>query len=72
MIKSTLTTEAQTTIPKPIRSALGLKPGNEIVYEVLDDDRVILSRATAPPVEDPFATFEEWEGPADREAYADL
>lgn len=72
MIKSRVTTKVRTTIPQPIRSALGLKPGDEIVYEVLDGERVVIRRATAPPVEDPVATFQEWAGAADREAYADL
>lgn len=71
MIKSKLTTKSQTTIPKPVRTALGLEPGDEVVYRI-EGDRVILRKAGAEPVEDPFATFEEWAGEADRKAYADL
>jgi antitoxin PrlF len=72
MIKSTLTGRAQTTIPKPVRSALRLKVGDEIVYEIVDGERVVLTRAASDPTDDPFATFAEWDGTADRKAYADL
>jgi antitoxin PrlF len=72
LIKSTLTTKSQTTIPKPVRSALRLKPGDEIAYEIIEGRRVVLTRAEGEPAEDPFATFSEWDGPADRKAYAGL
>lgn len=72
MILSKLTSKAQTTIPKPIRAALQLQPGDELSYEILDG-RVILAKAqrrTAP--DDPFRTFDEWHSEADAKAYADL
>ena len=72
MIVSKLTSKAQTTIPKPIRAALELQPGDELSYEILDG-RVMLTkvqRGTTP--DDPFRTFEEWHSEADTTAYADL
>ena len=72
MIKSRLTSKAQTTVPQPVRTALGLRAGDEIAYEI-NDGRVILTKAAAPVgFEDPFAAFEEWNSDADREAYAKL
>lgn len=71
MIKSKLTTKSQTTIPQPVRVALDLEPGDEVAYEI-DGERVILRKAKSTPAEDPFATFSEWQGEADRDAYADL
>lgn len=75
MIRSRLTSKAQTTIPQPVRNALGLHAGDEVSYEI-DGDRVVLKRARKPAAQDqaddPFATFEEWHGEADRQAYADL
>jgi antitoxin PrlF len=71
VIKSKLTTKAQTTIPQPVRAALRLKEGDELAYEI-EADRVILTKATAALVDDPFATFSEWESDADRKAYAKL
>ena len=71
MIKSKLTTKAQTTIPQPVRAALRLKEGDELAYEI-ETDRVILTKATAALADDPFVTFSEWEGEADRKAYAKL
>ena len=72
MITSKLTSKAQTTIPQPIRAALRLREGDELVYEI-QGDRVVLSKAQ--PVrdgDDPFRTFGEWDSPADRKAYGGL
>ena len=69
MIISRVTSKAQTTIPRAVRAALGLREGDRVAYEI-DGDRVILTRAEA--AEDPFATFSEWAGEADTTAYANL
>jgi antitoxin PrlF len=71
MIKSKLTAKAQTTIPQPVREALRLRVGDEIVYQI-EGDKVVLSKAAADSAEDPFGTFGEWDSDADREAYGDL
>jgi antitoxin PrlF len=72
MITSRLTSKAQTTIPQPVRAALRLREGDEIVY-VIEEGRVVLTRAR-PDVagDDPFRAFAEWDGPADTKAYAGL
>lgn len=46
MPTSTLTTRGQTTVPKPIREALGLQPGDRVEF-TLQGDRVLLRRAGA-------------------------
>jgi antitoxin PrlF len=71
MITSKLTTKAQTTIPQPVRTALRLEPGDEIAY-VIEDGRVILTKAGRVDIEDPFGTFHEWHSEADMKAYARL
>ena len=72
VITSKLTTKAQTTIPQPVRAALHLEPGDELVYEI-DDQRVILTKArSAGKADDPFRTFREWSSEADAKAYAKL
>lgn len=71
MITSRLTTKAQTTIPQPVRAALKLREGDELAYEI-EGDRVILTKAQAAAVEDPFGTFHEWDSDADRKAYGKL
>ena len=72
MITSRLTTKAQTTIPQPIRNALRLKEGDELVYQI-EGERVILSKAPHRRAQDdPFHTFGEWDSAADRKAYANL
>lgn len=73
MITSKITSKAQTTIPQPVRTALHLKEGDAIVYTIEGDGRVVIARARSEPlVDDPFATFDEWDSEADRKAYADL
>jgi antitoxin PrlF len=71
MITSKLTAKAQTTIPQPVRAALRLKAGDELVY-VIEQGRAILTKAKAEPIDDPFGAFDEWSSDADRKAYAKL
>ena len=72
VIVSKLTSKAQTTIPQPIRRALGLQPGDELSYEIVDG-RVMLNKVQRrTTTDDPFRTFEEWRSEADARAYADL
>jgi len=71
LVTSKLTTNAQTTVPQVVRAALDLKEGDEIAYTIAND-HVILTKASRDTLHDPFATFEEWNGEADRRAYANL
>ena len=72
MITSKLTTKAQTTIPQPVRAALGLQAGDELIYEI-DDQRVILTKASrGGKTDDPSRTFHEWNSAADTKAYGTL
>jgi antitoxin PrlF len=72
MITSRLTSKAQTTIPQPVRSALKLREGDEIVYQI-EGERVVLTKARHDGVaEDPFGAFSEWNSEADRKAYGKL
>ncbi len=72
MIISKLTTKAQTTIPQPVRAALRLAPGDQLLYQI-DDQRVILTKARkGGKTDDPFRTFDEWSSEADTKAYAKL
>jgi antitoxin PrlF len=57
-------------LPKPVREALKLKPGDEFAFLIRDGDvRVIPAPAVG---EDPFACFTEWASEADRKGYAGL
>jgi antitoxin PrlF len=71
MIKSKLTSKAQTTIPMPVRTALRLVEGDELAYTI-DGDRVVLTKASREPADDPFASFNEWASDDDRRGYAEL
>jgi antitoxin PrlF len=71
MITSKVTSKAQTTIPQPVRKALGVKEGDAIAYSITGN-RVVLTKARTTPDENPFATFNEWDSEADRKAYGKL
>ncbi|MGO4389229.1 type II toxin-antitoxin system PrlF family antitoxin [Microvirga sp. 2YAF29] len=71
MPRSRIDRNGRTTIPQAVRTALDLKPADEIAYEI-EGRRVTLTKAGHPPAEDPFATFSEWDGEADARAYKDL
>lgn len=44
MSESGVTTKGQTTLPKAVRHALGLAPGDRLRYVILDDGQVRLMR----------------------------
>jgi antitoxin PrlF len=72
MITSKLTSKAQTTIPQPVRAALHLNEGDELVYQI-EENRVILTKASSSKAgDDPFRTFTEWSSAADKKAYGNL
>ena len=71
MTKSKLTSKAQTTIPLPVRNALRLAEGDELVYTI-EGNRVFLTKVSSEAADDLFATFNEWASEADRRGYADL
>lgn len=51
--ESSLTNRYQTTVPAPVRAALGLEKGDKIQYTILSGGQAVISRASA-PVEDPI------------------
>jgi antitoxin PrlF len=72
VITSKLTSKAPTTIPQPLRAALGLREGDGLAYNI-EAGRVVLTRARAEaPQQDPLPTFMEWNADADRAAYDGL
>lgn len=71
MITSRISSKAQTTVPQAVRNALGLREGDELAYDIRDG-QVTLTKARGVVLDDPFATFEEWDSEADRLAYGGL
>ncbi len=48
MVESTITSKGQTTLPKPVRDALGVGPGDRVRYIIIDDEvRIIPMRPIA-------------------------
>jgi antitoxin PrlF len=71
-VTSRLGVKSQTVVPKEVREALGIGPGDQIGYSI-QDGRVILTAIRRPLLQDdPFACFEEWASEADTEGYASL
>lgn len=68
---SRVSVKSQTVIPRAIRDLLGLKPGDVLRYRE-SKGGVLIDKAPAEGMDDPFATFTEWAGETDEEAYADL
>ncbi len=70
-----VTAKGQTTIPKEVRDALRVAPGDLIMWEVQPDGKAIVRRVQPLDLEYLRAlegTLSEWAGPADEEAYRDL
>jgi antitoxin PrlF len=56
-MSTTLTRKGQVTIPKPIRDALGLKPGNAVDFRITAEGQVVLAPAEAKKPESRFAAL---------------
>ena len=72
---SKLTSKNQTTIPAPVREALGLSAGDLLSFEIMAGGSVMVRKWT--PIDLEFAlavesTLSEWATPEDDEAYRDL
>ena len=71
---SRLTARSQTTIPRTVREALGLRPGDMIEYEI-EDETVRMRKQAALDVSylrALQATLSERDSPEDAAAYDDL
>jgi antitoxin PrlF len=70
-----VTAKGQTTIPKEVRRALQIAPGDLIIWEVAPDGRAVVRRVQPWDLEylrSLEATLSEWTSPADEEAYRDI
>jgi antitoxin PrlF len=54
---STVTVKGQVTIPKPVRDRLGVKPGDEVKFELDADGRVVVSKARGKAARSRFAAL---------------
>jgi antitoxin PrlF len=70
LLKSRLGAKSQTVLPKAVRQALNLQPGDEVGY-VVEHGRVELVKLRRGE-ENPFACFTEWQSEADTKGYASL
>lgn len=70
-----VTSKGQTTIPKEVREALRIEPGDHIVWSVEPDGAAVVRRARPWDLDYLAAvegTLSEWLSPADDEAYREL
>ena len=70
-----ITAKGQTTIPKEVRAALHVGPGDLIAWQVEDEGTATVRRVQPIDVEYLRAlegTLDEWAGAADEEAYRGL
>ena len=73
-VTSKLTSKYQATIPAAVRERLGLKAGDSVAFELVDDG---IRVSKAQPVDEEWTRFvlsglSEWDSPEDEEAYRDL
>ena len=67
MIQGRITAKSQTTIPRAVREALGVGPGDSVAYEIRKGE-VVMKRVTKLPKDmflANFSTFTEWSSEAD-------
>jgi antitoxin PrlF len=67
MIQGRITAKSQTTIPRAVRAALGVGPGDSVSYEIRGKE-VIMKRIAPPPKDlflNNFSSFTEWSSEAD-------
>jgi len=70
-----VTAKGQTTIPRQVREALQVKPGDLIAWAIGEDGRVEVRRVQPADLEYLRAveeTLSEWNSPEDGDAYRDL
>jgi antitoxin PrlF len=68
---SKITSKSQTVIPREVRDALRLKPGDRLRYAITNKG-ILIDRAETALEDDPFAVFTEWNSEADEKAYGNL
>ena len=70
-----LTSKYQATIPKKIRQCLHLESGDEILYELLPDNTVMVRKTSPLDLEylrSLNSTMNEWESDDDEQSYKNL
>ncbi len=75
LVSSKLTSKFRATVPKEIRDALRLTSKDQIVYEILEDNTVIVRKASS--LDKSYLkgldhTLNEWNSDDDEKAYKDL
>ena len=73
--KATVTSKFQATIPKAIRNILHIKEHDVVIYQVTDDHKVLLRKASPFDLDYLKAlqyTLTEWESEDDEKAYKNL
>jgi AbrB family looped-hinge helix DNA binding protein len=75
LLSSKLTSKFQATVPKKVRDTLALTSKDQIIYEILEDNTVIIRKAS--PLDKAYLkgldqTLSEWNSDDDEKAYKDL
>lgn len=71
MARTTLRDKGQLTLPREIRDALHVDPGDEIVFEVIGEDTVVVRGMKMIPADQAWFWTESWLA-GEREASEDI
>jgi AbrB family looped-hinge helix DNA binding protein len=66
---SVVTRNSQVTLPKDVRELSGIKEGDQVIVNVDDEGRIIISPLRRSPVDDSFGI---WEGEIEGVRYTDI
>ena len=75
MEKTKITSKYQTTIPKKIREALNIKVGDDIVFKLIDGNKVLIQKLSLIDkryLKSLDSMLSEWNSKEDDEAFNDL
>lgn len=64
-LRSKVSTKGQTVIPKPIREALGIRPGDEVTFTIRDGEVVLRKQSDEEVLEKMFTAIPKRKLPED-------
>lgn len=71
LYKSRLRKKGQVTLPNEVRKILSISEGEDLIFQVDENDRIVIERAISIPADQAWFWTERWQR-MEREAQADI